>query len=258
MSAGTLLWNRKGDWVQIFTIMFFVLLLVIAIALLTLETDDLKSNRPQLSDDLHNQHMSAIFTGALRQVTYANTDDDAAKEQASVAELIILNQAGSGDPANYAGTYDDQIAQSLDATFTPLQIPFTISILYPNGDALFIENYPVLTAKQLMRTIIYTGEITTFLPGTAGNIEIKIELLKYEELEDKKPPAETFKLNIKRWRGSRTVMVTNPQTGEQEVVCPSPAEIRLAAENACPGNSPQAVACRENMIASSGWRQCPK
>jgi hypothetical protein len=248
---------RKGtsQVLQIFAVMFFVLLLVFAVLLLTLQTDELDSGRPQLAEDLANHHVEAMLVSILRQPAAGG----------AVADLIILDQKGSGDPASYAGPHDAQIAKAIDDAFTAQKIPYSIMIIYPTGDTFIIENYNVLAALQTGRSIQYHGKSTLYLPGTGDNIEIRAEVLKYEELEEAtKPVTEVLKLSTMRRMGSRDAPTSPAEdaenAGEADATpskpCPSPDEIRFATESACPGDSAEAKRCREDMIITSGWRRC--
>jgi len=81
--------NRKGDWIQIFLVMFFVLLLIVGLALLFVEKDKLKIVRPENTNDFLSSRTDTILLSLLRQPAMVDMNGDGTKEQVTFATLLV-------------------------------------------------------------------------------------------------------------------------------------------------------------------------
>jgi len=159
-----LLHNKKGDWIQIFLISFFVILVVLALIMLMINKDSLVLERPELKQDILNQRATTIMTSVLR----AQIDTEELGKT-SLAAIIIMNQESK---EKNKGPYDQKIGIIINTALQLGAIPYQINIAYPNGNGLFIYNYNIDSLKQ--QHPITTGEAQFFLPANGGNIEITL------------------------------------------------------------------------------------
>ena len=91
--------NRRGDWIQIFLLFFFFLLLFIALALLFVEKDTLRTTRPEMGIDLLQQRSDTALVSLLRQPVQLDINEDGTPDPATVADAIA---AGKLEPSMIA------------------------------------------------------------------------------------------------------------------------------------------------------------
>jgi hypothetical protein len=162
-------------WIQIFAISFFVLLLIFAIVLLSLDKNRVGGLREQLPTDLANQHLQASLVSIMRQPHTTTVGGE--RTTVSLASLISLNQQGEEREGKYSGLYDEQIATALDSFFSSAGL-YEISIAYPNRDELIIRNAAIaeMIASDVRspRHLSEYTATTLYLPAGVGNILITI------------------------------------------------------------------------------------
>jgi hypothetical protein len=166
--------NRKGSdlvftWVFI---VFFLFLIIFAVAVVFREKDNLQTQRPELNQDLRNQYTQATLIGFLRtQAPLSITG------QTSIADLIVANTDGRYDAA-----IKDAVLQAM-----PNSSYFEITITYAD------RSMPVIgTLQEVSRELSvaqpeskeeYVAKASTLLPGAKGNIKISLSMLNRDDLE---------------------------------------------------------------------------
>lgn len=190
--ASRLLRSRRGDWIQLLMIFFFLLTLILSVALLALDQGKLKSERSEFGTDMADQEANAQLINILRVQATGGFEGG---RRAQLADLIIINN----------GTYDDMILNTLEERMPPTYY-YEITISYPDGKAyragntkyegeyrlLITEKGPLAVAQELANKAftqewrsrkVPTSLATTFLPGVAGQ-NIKIELFLSRKVGD--------------------------------------------------------------------------
>lgn len=136
--------NRKGDWPQIFLVLFFFLLLVITASLLFIERDRLQDERPQLTGDLLNHKADAALMSVLRTPVRFDLNGDGKDEAHTLAAFVVANSDRSND---------DALEEAFDRAF-PAGIAYKVTVRYPdplvfhreNESREVIENFQVANA----------------------------------------------------------------------------------------------------------------
>lgn len=178
---------RKGtNWVQPFMIFFFLLILILSIALLSLDQGKLQSERGEFSIDMADQETNAQLINILRIEATGEFEGGGA---ARLADLIIINN----------GTYDAMIMNTLQERMPP-NYYYELLMSYPDGKTYTVSNTnydaefkqtlreegPAAIAEELEQAAlrpnarVNLGAVpeslaTTFLPGAARQ-NIKVEL----------------------------------------------------------------------------------
>lgn len=80
--------GRRGDWIQIFLVFFFFLILFIALALLFLEKDTLQTTRPELNQDLLQQQTDMTLLALLRTPVMIDMNGDNVLDQVTFATAL--------------------------------------------------------------------------------------------------------------------------------------------------------------------------
>jgi hypothetical protein len=136
--------SRRGDWIQIFMLIFFVLILILCIALLSLEKGSLKNEREQLGVDLMNQDASAQLIALLRSPASGGFEGDGRKVQ--IADIIVIN---SYNATLKRGAYDDMLLHSLELA-VPKDLYFELIMTYPDGSMYMVSNTEYDGAYKLL------------------------------------------------------------------------------------------------------------
>ncbi len=176
------LFNRKGMWTQVFLIGFFLLLVVLAIILLTIEKDKgvFDSKREYINQDLRDQHASTMLNDILRREIKVNNRDTL------ISDAIMLN---------FDGRYDNEIMKGLRSSLIPTKTS-VISIKYsgreryinlkPASSYKYNDNYGaakiagIFKDYEIGKNPLFEancekdngGYASTILPGPGGNINI--------------------------------------------------------------------------------------
>lgn len=88
--------NRKGDWIQIFHILFFILICLVAFLLLVMERSDRSDVTAFLQQDFRDTHAKMILTNLLRQpVDGLDITGDGQPDPATLADKIRANTDGA-------------------------------------------------------------------------------------------------------------------------------------------------------------------
>ena len=156
--------SRKAEWSQLILVPFFVILIIVAMLLLTFESRQLESVRPELERDLLNQRANSLLVSVMRTPASSVT----------MADLIIRNTQES-ELNNTMG------AMLADNTY------YQAFILYPNGLLLQPRNSELarltdeksLVVDPIIRNV---GTAEVLLPSNNGNIRVKL-LLAQEPLQ---------------------------------------------------------------------------
>jgi hypothetical protein len=166
--------GRKGMWTQVFLILFFVLLVILAIALLTIDRSSDKPHRPTLVQDLRDQQAGATLIALLR--TPVTFTAQGTSMSAPLADIIVLNTFAHGGDAR---PYDEVIRNSLLSSM-PKDALFDMTIRYPDGRSVryYHKGNGILIAGYVKQAL---------LPGNKGNVGIEFSLLKFADQEHEKP-----------------------------------------------------------------------
>jgi hypothetical protein len=153
--------GRKGqELFQVFPILLFVFLIIVAIALLTIESDRLEQHRPQLDEDLAAQYANSLLVSMLRT----------SPDKASIADLAMMNSDGRHDVA-----LTDAVGLMI-----PPDHYFELLIIHPDGRTQSIRNTDALPQTTSSSPIIgNAAQARTLLPGRDGNIEIILLLASF-------------------------------------------------------------------------------
>lgn len=149
--------NRKGDlemWTQLFFIAFFVLILVVALVMLTIDRKRLQDERPELGKDIADQRAQQLLISLLR------TQVQTGEKSMPFADVIVFNERGGPD------LLYEQVNDSL-RQIVPADTYFTLTVHYSNGGSFSIENSEIIAS--------HLGEVgrgAAVLPGSSGNANI--------------------------------------------------------------------------------------
>lgn len=173
--------GRKGMWTQVFLIGFFLLLVVLAIMLLTIEKNKgvFDSKRKYVDQDLRDQHASTMLSDILRRQVQINN------REVTISDAITLN---------FDGRYDNEIMLGLKRSMLPISnsvisIKYSGRERYINLDGKEYEypnNYGPAQDKGIFKDYEIgknprlegncksdnVGYASTILPGPNGNINI--------------------------------------------------------------------------------------
>jgi len=153
-------------------VLFFLLLVLLAIVLLSLESKRLEVKRPEMDADFANQRANTFLISLLRSpaaLGYQGTG-----QKAPIADIIIMDEDSR---------YDDGLLVSItDAT--PSDVYLQLTITFGNGRKVTFQNAEKLvidTPSALVGAAGYDpnapttiGKGSAMLPGRSGNIAISI------------------------------------------------------------------------------------
>jgi anionic cell wall polymer biosynthesis LytR-Cps2A-Psr (LCP) family protein len=135
------------EWMQIFLILFFVLLVLLAIFLLQIQSGKHEDKRPQLDEDLHQQYQDTLLISILRTPT----------KEGTLADTIILGKATK---------------ETLTAAIASIPGTTELTITTP-------ENEVITTATKSN-----VGQRSTaYLPSAGGNVKVEF-LIEYAALAE--------------------------------------------------------------------------
>lgn len=154
---------RRGImWMQPFFILFFVLLVVIAIFLLSMERQKLKIDRPTIGQDLRDARTSATLISMLRRPAVMS---EKTLESVPLADIIIRN---------FDGRFDKDISEAVK-TSMPKDVSATLIIEYAAGRKLEIV-VPSSIASNALDSDKGEGIASATLPGNGGNTKITMKM----------------------------------------------------------------------------------
>jgi hypothetical protein len=145
-------------WTQVFLISFFVLLVVIAVILLTLEKSKLQSGNERNAQNFMDAQANAVLISMLR-TPVSFTAADGTRANAPLADVIIMN---------FDGKYDTTIKDALQKIL-PKDTYIRLVIHYPDGR---------WTRYEERENTLDQGSGIVTLPGYNGNIKIELSLKK--------------------------------------------------------------------------------
>ena len=164
--------SRRGMWMQGFMILFFVLILVVAIVLLGIDRGRLSVDRPGVEDEFGDHQASVMLIGMLRQparVSQSAATGNAAGNAAGgtavyapLADIIIMN---------FDGRYEKDIVAAITAA-APIDRETTVTIEYGDGKKIEVNVEP----KAEPSTDVSDAVGHALLPGTKGNTKITMVL----------------------------------------------------------------------------------
>lgn len=153
--------NRRGmNIASVFAVSVFVILLILAIALLTIERDNFEPLRSTLEQEMAQQRADAALIAFLRQPLVADIDRDGTAEPATVAEAIV-----AGDiPAVEKHVKSSPAFSKLDISYPGTMYPANTTV---------VERLP---ENRFWRTriLVQIPQGRTTLPGSDGNIEVAL------------------------------------------------------------------------------------
>jgi len=144
---------------------FFMLLLVFALVILMLKTGDMRSERPELDEDLAQQRANIMLISLLRADAPIGYEETGKK--APLADIIILN---------HDGTYDAAILSALESQ-VPSTAFFLLELKYPSRSL-------TLTNGRLANDV-YDGVTNAYLPTAGGIITVTMHYADIHTLEEK-------------------------------------------------------------------------
>jgi hypothetical protein len=161
-----LLRSRRGDWIQIFLVIFFAFLVLVTIAMLTVENKKLQVDRPQLTEDLITQKMATTLISMLRTQTQIDCNGVTGKD--SFASLIIIND----------GKCDESIRLAA-AAMLGKDVPYVLKVEYPQrkitiSNAQWLKDFADQQETAQGRVNGYIGRGYALLPAREGNIQVKL------------------------------------------------------------------------------------
>lgn len=163
--------SRRGMWMQGFMILFFVLILVVAIVLLSIDRDRLKVDRPNVADELGDHQASAILIGMLRQPTRVSSGAVGNTAGGTAGNAVIYAPLADIIIMNFDGRYEKDIVAAITAA-APIDRETTVTIEYGDGKKIEVNIEPEAEPpKDASDAIGYA-----LLPGTKGNTKITMVL----------------------------------------------------------------------------------
>lgn len=148
--------NHRGmSWLQPFLVVFFAIILLFAVFMITLEKGKLPTMRAQVSEDLRDQRGYAMLNNLLRSPT----------KEGSFADTIIL----AGLDASYASVVSG--LPELNNTF------IILTVTYADNSEFSVKNI-----KEDM--IENATTVTTVLPGAGGNVQVSLQLATDDECRE--------------------------------------------------------------------------
>ncbi|MBR9700269.1 hypothetical protein GOV11_00180 [Candidatus Woesearchaeota archaeon] len=178
--------NRRGDWIQIFLILFFVLLCMIAFLMLMIEKDAFEPVSSNLVQDLRDQNGETMLLGLLRQpFSDVDIDGDGRPDTATLADALAMNKDER---------YSDEIKKHIEKYLGQKGVnEYNIWIDYPAGyedtkwtssqDELPIKlNWDIIKGQEIDRDGYLLPVIRVITPGQGGNINIILYIESHEEL----------------------------------------------------------------------------
>lgn len=147
--------NRRGDWIQIFLILFFAFLLLITFVLLFIEKDHLSPEREELPLDLAEHKMHAVMITTLRQpIEGVDINEDGSPDAVSVADALVVGA---------------DISDELRKRLYP--VPFRMEVTYPDRTVEY---------RNLEDNIFHNlPETSVLLPG---NVQVVFQFADKEVL----------------------------------------------------------------------------
>jgi hypothetical protein len=121
--------NRRGEWIQIFAISLFVIFLVVAMILLSLNKDSLQDERPQLQTDLVDQQANVLLINLLRSPT----------QEGTLADTIILKHS------------DDSVTKLITERM-PKDTYYEFYVQWPDH-TLYVRNYEIRNDVEMIKHV---------------------------------------------------------------------------------------------------------
>lgn len=151
--------NKKGiEWVQPFLILLFATLVILSLALLSIESEKLDAVRPELDEDLHVQYANSFLISLLRSQA-----DFEGIGRATIADLIIM---GDGS------LFEDEINRSINNI--PSSLYYELTVEYHDGRRTIFVHEGEKILPNLHRGLMVHA--STFLPGKQGNIKVTLSM----------------------------------------------------------------------------------
>jgi len=149
------LMNRRGDWIQIFSILLFFLILLFTITLLFIEKANFNPFSQSLVDDVRQQKGHTTLISLLRQPIQFDISGDGVPDSATVTDAIIHKEEAV-----------------IEQAFGNLYGAYRYTITYPNGTKLEGK-----ADHELVGLTEFGSIVEIFLPGTGGNIQLHFEYI---------------------------------------------------------------------------------
>lgn len=156
---------------QGFMILFFVLILVVAIVLLSIDRDRLKVDRPNVADEFGDHQASTILIGMLRQPVKVSSGAAANAVSGTTGGAVIYAPLADIIIMNFDGRYEKDIIAAITAA-APIDRETTVTIEYGDGKKIEVNVDP----KAEPRNDVSDAIGYALLPGTKGNTKITMVL----------------------------------------------------------------------------------